>query len=101
MGKGNGVSKPKLCPLIGTECSEHECKFFVNLKGQNPQTGVIEDEWDCTFVFWPILLIENSRVQRETGAAVESFRNEMVKQNGQIGAALLQAANPRLSHLED
>jgi hypothetical protein len=29
----------------------------------------------------PMLLIENSGQQRQTGAAVESFRNEMVKAN--------------------
>jgi hypothetical protein len=29
----------------------------------------------------PILLIENSQMSRQTGAAVESFRNEMVKGN--------------------
>jgi hypothetical protein len=28
-----------------------------------------------------MLLIENSGMQRQTGAAVESFRNEMVKAN--------------------
>jgi hypothetical protein len=28
-----------------------------------------------------MLLIENSQQQRQTGAAVESFRNEMVKAN--------------------
>jgi hypothetical protein len=29
----------------------------------------------------PMLMIENSQQQRQTGAAVESFRNEMVKTN--------------------
>jgi hypothetical protein len=29
----------------------------------------------------PMLMIENSQQQRQTGAAVESFRNEMVKGN--------------------
>jgi len=29
----------------------------------------------------PVLMIENSQQQRQTGAAVESFRNEMVKSN--------------------
>lgn len=28
-----------------------------------------------------MLLIENSQQQRQTGAAIESFRNEMVKLN--------------------
>ena len=29
----------------------------------------------------PILMIENSQQTRQAGAAIESFRNEMVKQN--------------------
>ena len=42
------------------------------------------DEWACSIQFLPMLLIENSQQQRGTGAAVESFRNEMVKANLQI-----------------
>jgi hypothetical protein len=37
------------------------------------------------------LLIENSQQQRSTGAAVESFRNEMVKAN-EVGQQVLLAA---------
>jgi len=29
----------------------------------------------------PVLMIENSQMQRQTGAAVESFRNEVVSAN--------------------
>ena len=39
------------------------------------------DHWGCAVVWLPILTIENSQQQRQTGAAVESFRNEMVKAN--------------------
>jgi hypothetical protein len=38
----------------------------------------------------PILAIENSQQQRQTGAAVESFRNEMVKAN-EVGQRVLLA----------
>jgi hypothetical protein len=38
-----------------------------------------------------MLLIENSGQQRQTGAAVESFRNEMVKSN-EVGQRVLLAA---------
>jgi hypothetical protein len=40
----------------------------------------------------PILMIENSQQQRSTGAAVESFRNEMVKAN----SMLLETTDMRL-----
>jgi hypothetical protein len=34
--------------------------------------------------FMPMLLIENAQQARQTGAAVESFRNTMAKQNDQM-----------------
>jgi hypothetical protein len=39
-----------------------------------------------------MLLIENSGQQRSTGAAVESFRNEMVKANENSQQLLLKTA---------
>jgi hypothetical protein len=49
--------------------------------GMNPNTGEQVDEWSCAITWLPMMLIENSQQQRSTGAAVESFRNEMVKAN--------------------
>jgi hypothetical protein len=46
-----------------------------------------------------MLLIENSGQQRQTGAAVESFRNEMVKSNEtsqKVLLASLMAAQPNI-----
>lgn len=63
------------CPLLMAPCMEHKCKFYVNLRGKNPQTGIEFDKWDCTIAWLPILLIENSKMQMETGAAIESLRN--------------------------
>jgi len=79
-----------LCPLMGTECIEDgsikdgelvKCRFWVHVQGTNPQTGETVSNGDCAFCWTPMLLIENSQQQRQTGAAVESFRNEMVKAN--------------------
>jgi Zn-finger protein len=79
-----------LCPLMGTECIEDgaikdgelvKCRFWVHVQGKNPQTGETVSNGDCSFCWTPMLLIENSQQQRQTGAAVESFRNEMVKAN--------------------
>ena len=47
----------------------------------HPQTGEPVDEWGCAVTWMPMLAIENSNQQRSTSAAVESFRNEMVKAN--------------------
>jgi hypothetical protein len=40
----------------------------------------------------PIILLESSKVNRETGAAIESFRNEMVKSNQVTQQILLTTA---------
>ena len=69
----------KWCPLIRKNCVEHKCAFYTHVMGHNPNTGQAVDEWACSIQFLPMLLIENSQQQRGTGAAVESFRNEMVK----------------------
>lgn len=49
------------------------------VRGKHPQTGADVDEWGCAMSWLPVLLIENSQQQRQTGAAVESFRNEVAK----------------------
>jgi hypothetical protein len=70
-----------LCPLLKKDCIQFKCAWFMQLRGTNPNTGREIDEWGCAVPWMPILLIENSQQQRQTGAAVESFRNEMVKAN--------------------
>lgn len=68
----------KFCPLIKGDCVELDCVLFVQLRGTNPQTGQEVDEWLCSLAAMPMLTIENSQQQRQTAAAVESFRNEVV-----------------------
>ena len=79
-----------ICPILNQECIEDgaivngelvACKFWMDVLGSNPQTGADIKEGNCTINWIPMLLIENSKVSRETGAAVESFRNETVKAN--------------------
>ena len=70
------------CPLNNFEpCKQLECAWFLKISGTNPNTGEALDEWGCSIAWMPILLIENSQMTRQTGAANESFRNEMVKGN--------------------
>jgi len=63
----------------------------MKIRGNNPNTGAEIDEWGCAIAWMPILMIENSQQQRSTGAAVESFRNEMVKAN-EVGQQVLMEA---------
>lgn len=80
------------CPLNSFEpCRQLDCAWFVQLRGTNPNTGQEIDEWGCAIAWQPILMIENSQQQRQTAAAVESFRNEMVASN-QATVALFSAA---------
>ncbi len=72
------------CPLDNfNPCRQTDCAWFTQLRGNNPNTGEPIDEWGCAIAWIPVLLIENSQQQRQTGAAVESFRNEMVNSNEQ------------------
>ena len=75
-----------VCPLGATCQTETEevitrCHWYVKLQGNDPQTGESRDEWGCAMSWMPILQIEGSQQMRQAGAAIESFRNEMVKGN--------------------
>ena len=76
------------CPLIKKDCIQMKCAWFTQLRGNNPNTGKEIDEYGCAIAWMPILTIENSQQQRQTGAAVESFRNEMVQANATTGQLL-------------
>lgn len=90
----------KFCPLIKKDCLGLQCSWFSQIRGTNPNTGKEVDEWGCSIVWLPVLLIENSQQQRQTGAAVESFRNEMVKANEASQAILLSASGSGLKLIE-
>jgi len=79
----------ELCPLLKSACIERRCKFWVHLLGNDPQTGQPVDKWDCSFRFFPMLLIENAQQTRQAGAAVESLRNEMTVGQRTLSAALM------------
>lgn len=92
------------CPLDGFKpCRQLECAWFMKIRGNNPNTGEEVDEYGCSMAWLPMLMIENSQQQRSTGAAVESFRNEMVKANEtsqHVLMATLQQANPATKFIE-
>ena len=79
------------CPLVNGLCKKFECKWWIQVRGNNPQTGQEIDEWDCTIAFLPMLIVEASQQSRSTAAAVENFRNVSTEQNQQLQANLLEA----------
>jgi hypothetical protein len=92
------------CPLNNFDpCKTLECAWFIQILGTNPNNGAEVDEWGCAQAWLPILIIENSKQQRQTGIAIESFRNEMVKANENSQKILLTAveANHQLHQISD
>lgn len=75
------IESGNFCPLIKKDCIENKCSWYMHVRGINPNTGEDVDHWSCAVTWMPMLTIENSQQQRQTGAAVESFRNEVVKSN--------------------
>jgi len=82
------------CPYTGFKkrCVDMraQCPKWVHLLGRHPQTSAPVDQWDCADRWLPLLIIEAASETRGAAAAIESFRNEMVRQ-GEIVLALPQA----------
>lgn len=94
-----------ICPLNGKACIEDgtvvdgelvACRFWVTVMGKNPQSGETINNGDCAFCWTPVLMIENSKVNRETGAAIESFRNEMVRANNINIEMMINSLNKKI-----
>lgn len=72
------------CPL-GGKCEHivgdklHRCAWLVTVKGQNPQTQQVIDQTGCAMSWLPVLLVDNTRMEKGHTAALESLRNELVK----------------------
>ena len=84
------------CPLLKKKCIGLKCMWFTKLQGTDTNTGKEVDEYACAVTWLPMLLVENSGQQRQTGAAVESFRNEMVKANESSVKLLEETARRKL-----
>lgn len=94
------IEPGNFCPLLQADCKGIQCSWFTQIRGTNPNTGQEVDEWGCAVTWLPMLTIENSQQQRQTGAAVESFRNEMVKAQQMSQQVLLAAAGHQHQILE-
>lgn len=88
------------CPLNNFEpCKQLDCAWFIELHGTHPNTGEPLKDWGCAMAMMPMMLIENAKQQHSTAAAVESFRNEMVKSNETSNRVLLATAGiPQQTH---
>ncbi len=81
----------KKCPRFKKKCLQHGCTHFIALRGTDPQTGQPIDEWGCADVWEVVAQLEGNKEMRQTAAAIESFRNEMVRR--QAGLEVLERVN--------
>ena len=72
------IEQGKLCPLIGEDCRKLECAWYTKIAGCHPQTGESVEEWGCAVAWIPFLQVESAKAINQTGAAIESLRNETV-----------------------
>lgn len=70
-----------ICPLHKQDMSEvcHKCPWWTMVRGKNPQSEEMIDDWRCAVALLPMLLVENAQVSRGTTVAMELFRNSMVE----------------------
>ena len=59
-----------------------ECERWTQIQGMNPNTGEQISRHGCIDDWGPMLMIENTQQQRQTGAAVENLRNRVAEANG-------------------
>ena len=85
--KGIGCHRTGFVKTCREGVVEHSCALWLQIAGINPNTGEPMHKYACADALMPFLTIENSQQQRQTGAAVESFRNEMVSANERLLAA--------------
>lgn len=95
-----GVQRPRGpegldCPFHKKPMSEvcHKCPLWVQLRGKDPQGMNEIDRWDCALAWGPSLAVQIAQMENQTGAAVETFRNEMVRQNNAM-LLLASGADP-------
>ena len=90
-------NKERMCHYTGFKEScrqlvaEGKCERWLTITGQLPQEESIVTKSMCIDDWGPFLQMENSKCQRSTAVAVESFRNEMVRLNRDLNA--LQGAS--------
>lgn len=64
-----------------TGVTKHRCQKWIRVTGLDPQTGNPIDNWACADSWLPYLMVENSKQQRQTAKAIETFRDKMIIMN--------------------
>jgi hypothetical protein len=80
------------CAMVKGPCWQHRCVHYMHVIGKHPQSGKDVDNYDCAFKWLPILTIENTQQTIHLAAAIESERNELIKEGVRNRATLASAA---------
>jgi len=80
---------------------EHGCTHYVQLLGNDPQTGEAVNNWLCVDLARITIALESSNEIRQLAAAIESFRNEMVGQKLIIDLQQLDLLNKGVKHVQN
>lgn len=87
------LKEGEACPLVRGACIRTKCTMWQHILGKHPQTAVPIDHWDCSIKWAPVLLVSVAQEVRQTAAAVESSRNEQVRNAAVLANALITRAN--------
>jgi hypothetical protein len=96
--------KTIMCPYTGFAKScregvtEHNCPKWIHIKGLDPQTGAELDKFGCADTMMHVIMLENTLMQRQTGAAVESLRNVILQRTASPAPPILPASAHRIDH---
>jgi len=69
--------------------------------GKNINTGADTDEWGCAIAWMPTLMINTANESRKGVAAIESFRNETVKESELTRQVLATPFNSRMKVINE
>lgn len=97
--------KESMCHRTGFEKSCRElvssgaCKRWRIVEGEHPQTKAVLRKWDCIDNHLLVLQLDQTKKLLEMGAAIESFRNEVVDANNHFAAVFGGAIRKRENDL--
>lgn len=87
-----------ICPTFKQAMSEccPTCVKWRKIRGAHPLTGEELDGFQCSDVLTALALFEVGKEIRQTGAAIESTRNEVVRRMNLGLASMVPEPKPRL-----
>ncbi len=83
------------CPLWRKKMVNvcHTCPWWTYVRGQNPQTGDMVDDWKCAIGHGPMLSIEIAAQNRQIAAEINKTRNMAIE-----SAKALERSNGNRDH---